>query len=78
MIRIIPGFNNVQMDAQVNIVRMRFMLQDEIAELEEESYNLTQQAYNARTAVESDRFAAMATKTQAQIKVAMGKLLAMD
>lgn len=78
MIRIIPGYNNVQMDAQVNMSSLRFMIQDEIVELEEESYFLTQQAYNAKTTVESDRFAEMAAKAQAQIKVAMEKLLALD
>lgn len=78
MIRIIPGYNNVQMDAQVNLSSLRFMLQDEIVELEEESYFLTQQAYNAKTTVESDRFAEMAAMTRAQIKVAMEKLQAMN
>lgn len=78
MIHIIPGYNNVQMDAQVNLSSLRFMLQDEIVELEEESYFLTQQAYNAKTTADSDRFAEMAEMTRAQIKVAMEKLQAMD
>jgi hypothetical protein len=78
MIRIIPGYNNTQMDAQVNLSSLRFMIQDEIVELEEESYFLTQKAYNAKTTAESDRYAEQAALVQAQINVAMEKLLAMN
>lgn len=81
MIRIIPGYNDVQMNAQVNIVRMRFMLQDQIAELEEESYRLTKAAW---VALERDdvsdynRLTAEAEQCQVNINAAMNKMQAFD
>lgn len=78
MIRIIPGFNNVQMDAQVNLTALRFMLQDEIAELEEDSYYLMLQAVTTTDPLLADRYEEQAKRNQDLITVAMNKLQAID